>query len=139
MRSIATVGDIYGPDSGSTFYNQNNGSIAGPAGTTIGAGPDQSGAGATSAIKPVAFLSGIDGTIFGNPIFQFFVIVIVGIGIYALAKKHVPSVESEFGTPRISVPSFLSTGFMAFVFFILVKSALKKVNIPGLSGLAALA
>lgn len=137
MRTVATLGDIYGPDSGSTFYNANNGPAAAAGTSSGGMSPDMSGASSAASISPISVLSGWKGTILGSGVFQWFMIAFVAIGIYALAKKHVPSVEEELGTPRISIPSFLSVGVQAFLFLAIVKTLLKKYNVPGLSGLAA--
>jgi len=135
MRSIATLGDIYGPDAGTTFYNNNAGADVGMAGTGNGtATPDQAGG---AAVNPVSTFSGIRGTLIGNGVFQWFMILFVAVGVYALAKRHIPNVESDLSVPRISIPSFWSIGVQAFLFLVIVKTLLKKYNVPGLSGLAA--
>lgn len=143
MRTIATVGDIYGPDAGQTFYNENNGAIAGQQGTNNGSPTqDNGGAGASvggSSINPVATAQGIQGTILSNGVFLWFLIAFTLIGIYAWAKKVVPNVEGDLAVPRVSIPAWLSIGVQAFLFLVLVKTILKKYNVPGLSGLAALA
>jgi hypothetical protein len=140
MRTIATTGDIYGPDAGSTFYNNNNNTV-GLAGTANGSpasagGTDGSG-GDLSSINPVSVASNIQGTLLGNGVFQWCMIAVVLIGTYALVKKYVPNVESNLAVPRVSIPSWLSIGVQAFLFLVVVKTLLKKYNIPGLSGLAA--
>lgn len=135
MRSIATLGDIYGPDAGPTFYNNNAGADVGMAGTgNGGATPDMA---STAAVSPISTLSGIRGTLIGNGVFQWFMILFVAVGVYALAKHHVPNVESNLSVPRLSIPSFWSIGVQAFLFLVVVKTLLKKYNVPGLSGLAA--
>lgn len=135
MRSIATLGDIYGPDAGTTFYNNNAGAEVGMAGTgNGGATPDMA---SHAAVSPISTFSGIRGTLIGNGVFQWFMILFVAVGVYALAKRHVPNIESDLSVPRISIPSFWSIGIQAFLFLVIVKTLLKKYNIPGLSGLAA--
>lgn len=135
MRSIATLGDIYGPDAGTTFYNNNAGADVGMAGTgNGGATPDQAG---HAAVSPISTFSGIRGTLLGNGVFQWFMILFVAVGVYALAKRHIPNIESDLSVPRISIPSFWSIGVQAFLFLVIVKTLLKKYNVPGLSGLAA--
>jgi hypothetical protein len=112
------------------------------AGTSTGAGPDQAGASnsaVAAAINPVQVAQGIDGTIWGNGVFQFCVIIATVIGVYALAKRHVPNLESDLAVPRVSLSSFWSIGFQALIFFVLIKTLLKKYNVPGLSGLVAAA
>ncbi len=144
MRTIATLSDIYGSDSGPTFFNSINGSAPGMQGTnqTSTGAPDMAGGGGTTtaaAINPVPVLSNIQGTLWGSGVFQLMIIIVTIIGIYALAKRHVPNLESDLSVPRVSLSSFWSIGAQAFVFLVIVKTLLKKYSIPGLSGLAAAA
>jgi hypothetical protein len=149
-RLIASTSDIYGSTAGPTFFQQNSGPESAARGTSTSAtvGGTNSGGyttgssgsdGAVGAISPVSVATGIQGTIIANPVFQWCVILVVTFAVYHWAKRAIPGMEGELGTPRVSVSAFLSIGVQAWLFIILVNTLLKKYNVPGLSGLAALA
>lgn len=134
-RTIATLGDIYGSASVATFSQGNVGpNNMAKGGSAALSGADISNSG--SAPNPIQVLPQLAGTIFGNGVFQIMAIIVVAIGIYALIRTKVPSWEEDFGTPRLSVGSFVSIGFQAWIFFAIFNSILRKYNIPGLSGIS---
>lgn len=129
-KTFDTTGSLYGPTSGPSYYSSD---LSAHSAKTVGAALVSTPSAPSSPVNALDVFPLLSASPFGTPVGGFVLVLLAVIGVYTVWHKYGKTAESDLGTPRIGLGSFLSIGFQAALFLFAMKTVLTKYHIAGVS------